>query len=195
MDIGALGYKLLLRLDPKLGERFRNKVAEWCFADPQLTAKFFPYEARSRSYIVPKSQGGNNGVGTNLPIPPRWLWWYAKTPGEYLAKGRRWVERMREILETIGFQIKPEQRILDFGCGSGIMLRRFPDIAETGEAWGVDIFGEATVWLQQHLSPPFKFVTNTSFPICRSKIVTSTSSMRPLSLRISPTSPKPGCSN
>src|SRR5215471_3790568 len=164
MKIGSLGYKLLNRLDPKFLDGFRNKVAEYSFADPQLAAKFFAYQARSRSFILPKSAPGTN-IGADLPVPPEELWYgYAQTPEEYLAGGQRRVDQVREILDTTEFKLNPGQRILDFGCGSGIMLRWFTDIAQTGEAWGADIFGPAIVWCEHHLSPPFKFVTNTSFP-------------------------------
>jgi SAM-dependent methyltransferase len=164
MKIGILGYKLLNRLDPKFWDGFRNKVAECSFTDPQLAAKFFPYQAQSRSFILPMS-APRTDIGADLPVPPEELWYgYARTPDEYLAHGQGRVDQVREILETTGFKLNPGQRILDFGCGSGIMLRWFTDIAQTGEAWGADIFGPATVWCEHHLSPPFKFVTNTSFP-------------------------------
>ena len=54
--------------------------------------------------------------------------------------------------------------MLDFGSASGIMMRWLYDITRAGEVWGVDILGDWVVWCQQHLSPPFKFVTTTSYP-------------------------------
>jgi SAM-dependent methyltransferase len=165
MGIVTLGYKLLSRLDPRIFKSFRSKVSECTFDDPHFAAKFFPYQPRLRSYILPKCTRGNQDVGTNLPIPPQGLWLdYAKTPEEYLINGQRRMDQTREILGTTGLKLEPGNRILDFGCASGIMLRWFLDLAETGEAWGVDIFGPAIVWCQQNLSPPFKFVTTTSFP-------------------------------
>jgi SAM-dependent methyltransferase len=71
---------------------------------------------------------------------------------------------MKEILEASGFSLGQGSRVLDFGCASGIMMRWLYDVARTGEVWGVDILGGFVVWCQQHLSPPFKFVTNTSYP-------------------------------
>jgi len=178
MGIGKLAYKLLSRLDPKISaqisEVFRRKIIECTFNDPHLAAKFFPYQASFRaqpsadlgsSYILPKSTRVNQDVGTTLPIPPQELWLgYANTPEGYLADGSKRVDQTRQILERTGFKLAPENRILDFGCASGIMLRWFLDIAETGEAWGVDMLSTAIVWCQQNLSPPFKFVTTTSFP-------------------------------
>jgi len=173
MGIRKLGYKLLYRLNPAIFEAFRRKVVECAFNDPHLTAKFFPYQARlstklsaevPSSYILPKSTRVNQDVAT-LPIPPQELWLgYANTPEEYLASGSMRVDQTRKILEKTGFKLGQGNRILDFGCASGIMLRWFLDIAENGEAWGVDMLGTAIVWCQQNLSPPFKFVTTTSFP-------------------------------
>ena len=44
------------------------------------------------------------------------------------------------------------------------MVRWLHDFARAGEVWGVDLVGDLVVWCQQHLSPPFKFVTTTSYP-------------------------------
>ena len=165
MGIGTLGFRLLARMDPRLLEDLRSRVAEFTFDDPQLPAKFFPYKPHSRSYILPRSTPSDEAPEGQLPIPPRNLWLgYAKTPEQYLASGHRRADQMREILATVGFKLQPGAKILDFGCASGIVLRWLPDIAKTGEAWGVDISSEAMIWCQQNLSPPFKFATTTSFP-------------------------------
>jgi SAM-dependent methyltransferase len=164
MGIGALGYRLLKRFDPGILEEFDDRVAECVFSDPQLAAKFFPYQGRLRTYLLPKSPRQKKDTDTSLAIPPKDLWWYAKTPEDYLANGHKRAEETREILRATGFTLAAGHRMLDFGSASGIMLRWFRDIAETGEAWGVDMFSPAIVWCQQNLSPPFKFATTTSFP-------------------------------
>jgi SAM-dependent methyltransferase len=100
-----------------------------------------------------------------LPVPPQNLWLgYANSPEDYLANGRRRVDQTREILRATAFDLELGHHVLDFGCASGIMLRWFIDIAETGEVWGVDILSAAILWCQQNLGPPFKFVTTTSSP-------------------------------
>ena len=78
--------------------------------------------------------------------------------------GQLFVESMKEVLQTSGTPVQAYDKILDFGCGSGIMIRWLCDLAERGDVWGVDISSEHMLWCQQHLSPPFKFVTTTSFP-------------------------------
>jgi ubiquinone/menaquinone biosynthesis C-methylase UbiE len=70
---------------------------------------------------------------------------------------------MLSILQTSGFS--PEgKRILDFGCGAGRMLRCFQDVAKTSEIRGVDLSAKHIQWCQQHMSPPFRFATITTFP-------------------------------
>jgi len=165
MGIGTFGYRLLARIDPQILEGFRHQVIESILSAPHLAAKFYPYQPRQRSYVVPRSGPSSPAADTAPPIPPRDLWLgYAKTPEQYLANGEQRAKQTREILVTTGFNLNPGARILDFGCASGIMLRWFRDVAESGEAWGVDIAGTAMVWCQQNLSPPFKFATTTSFP-------------------------------
>ena len=45
-------------------------------------------------------------------------------------------------------------RALDFGCGSGRLLRHFLDEAREGELYGSDIDPEMVAWVQEHLCPP-----------------------------------------
>lgn len=44
--------------------------------------------------------------------------------------------------------------MLDFGCGSGRLLRQFLDEAETAELRGCDIDEEMVAWVREHLCPP-----------------------------------------
>jgi SAM-dependent methyltransferase len=53
------------------------------------------------------------------------------------------------------------RRVLDFGCGSGKLLRHFASDAEDCEFIGCDIDEPSIAWLQQHYSPPLQvFVCN-----------------------------------
>jgi SAM-dependent methyltransferase len=49
------------------------------------------------------------------------------------------------------------KRTLDFGCGSGRILRNFLAETEVAEFWGCDIDQPSIDWLQEHLEPPFHF--------------------------------------
>jgi SAM-dependent methyltransferase len=56
------------------------------------------------------------------------------------------------------------KRVLDFGCGSGRMLRQFAAEAEEAEFWGCDLDRTSIAWLQENLSPPFRFFESSEQP-------------------------------
>jgi ubiquinone/menaquinone biosynthesis C-methylase UbiE len=97
-------------------------------------------------------------------VPPQNIREGFGTTIEFLNSGRINVETMKRILETSGFSIKEGNRVLDFGCAVGRMIRWLDDIAEQCEIWGVDPTAELIIWCQQHLSPPFYFCTTTTAP-------------------------------
>lgn len=149
----------------KLPERLDMHTHNSVICNPRLTAKFYPHQPDNAFYLLPKVNRENHRA--ELPIPPLEIWQhgYLNNDSEaYLAAGKKYATKMVDVLKTSGFSITPGMRVLDFGCGDGMMLRQFREIAESGEAWGVDINGSQMVWCQRHLSPPFKFATTTSFP-------------------------------
>ena len=52
------------------------------------------------------------------------------------------------------------KRILDFGCGSGRVLRHFLDEARVAEFWGCDLDGPSIDWIRANLSPPLRCFEN-----------------------------------
>jgi SAM-dependent methyltransferase len=56
------------------------------------------------------------------------------------------------------------KRVLDFGCGSGRVLRHFLPEAARGEFWGCDIDGPSIDWLRANLSPPLHCFQNDLVP-------------------------------
>jgi SAM-dependent methyltransferase len=56
------------------------------------------------------------------------------------------------------------KRALDFGCGSGRVLRHFATEAATGEFYGSDIHEPSISWNKANLSPPFRFFVNELTP-------------------------------
>jgi SAM-dependent methyltransferase len=129
--------------------------------NPGLAARFYPYLPDRRSYLIPSMTSHSD---SDLPLPPLHLRLHCHPDGQYLDVGRTLVGSMTTILRAGGFSLERGKRILDFGCADGILIRHFCDLAEAGEVWGVDINGTHITWCQQNLSPPFKFVTTTSFP-------------------------------
>jgi SAM-dependent methyltransferase len=57
------------------------------------------------------------------------------------------------------------RRVLDFGCGSGRVLREFLPEAESGEFWGCDLHAPTIDWLNENLSPPLHFYVNDQVPM------------------------------
>ena len=86
----------------------------------------------------------------------------------YIQTGLNDTLTMRGILADDGFADDgfdlTGERILDFGCSAGRLLRHFEDEAKTAEAWGVDLHSAAIHWAQAHLSPPFNFCLTTTAP-------------------------------
>lgn len=140
-------------------------------ANPALAAKFFPYQQDRNTYVllraeqdvypdVPEVRGA-----PPFPMPPNHLWIRSSpNPRWYLASGRQDVETVRRLVAASGLAVESCRRVLDFGCASGRMVRWWHDLAGACEVWGVDMVDELILWCQQHLSPPFKFATVTSFP-------------------------------
>lgn len=72
---------------------------------------------------------------------------------------------MLMAVEKTGFApLAPGSRVLDFGCGAGRMVRHLAPYAKDSEIWGCDLSADHIVWAQQYLAPPFRFITNTTFP-------------------------------
>lgn len=98
--------------------------------------------------------------GEDLPIPPKelWLGYY------YPAHGAAQVRAMLDLVAASGMAFSPGDRILDFGCGAGRLIRHLRDLASSCEIWGADISAEHIYWCRHHLSPPFHFLTSTRLP-------------------------------
>jgi len=81
----------------------------------------------------------------------------------YLQQGRNDMTGMRRVLEADGFDMMGE-KIMEFGCSGGRLMRHLEAEARANEVWGVDLHSAAIHWAQAHLSPPFHFMTNTTAP-------------------------------
>lgn len=102
------------------------------------------------------------------PIPPSDLIAYV---------GHREAESQRRDFEEYGRRFRGEilallpedwsfdgKRVLDFGCGSGRVLRQFLDEAERAELHGCDIDESSVEWLRRELSPPLEVRRNEELP-------------------------------
>jgi SAM-dependent methyltransferase len=54
--------------------------------------------------------------------------------------------------------------VLDFGCGAGVTLVHFQDVASSARLWGADIDRAAVEWCRTHLDPRLEFVVSEELP-------------------------------
>ena len=125
---------------------------------------YLPYE--QDLYIVPKLSDDRREYDDHIfPVPPKHLWiGYGVTADEYLRSGEAHVNTMISIANFSDFSFREGNRILDFGCAAGRMIRWLDKLAAQCEIWGLDINARSIKWCQQNLSPPFKFATITTTP-------------------------------
>jgi ubiquinone/menaquinone biosynthesis C-methylase UbiE len=147
-------------------KKLPGKISDTFQRDPRLHDKFYPYEADREFFILLKSSRRDPDRGNRgLPLPAQDLWaGYGTTAEYFLNSGNVDVKTMKKVLASSGFRIQDGNRLLDFVCAAGRMMRWLGDIANRCEVWGVDISARHIIWCQEHLSPPFKFATVTTAP-------------------------------
>jgi SAM-dependent methyltransferase len=136
-----------------------------------ISAKLDPkFNERQAIWVLSKSPDRSDTMGVDeygFPIPPFGLWganYDDRNPQNFVDEGKILVKKMREVLEASNFQFESGYRILELGCRGGRMIRHLKDISDICEIWGADLGEDAINWCQRYLSPPFKFVSTTSFP-------------------------------
>ena len=72
--------------------------------------------------------------------------------------------RIIDAAARVGVTLAAGDRVLDFGCGSGRVLRHFLAQRPELEAWGVDANPAAVEWIASNLSPAAKVFRTTTFP-------------------------------
>lgn len=102
------------------------------------------------------------------PLPPRALAIRAGVPdpadviASYRAVGR---DSRATILDLLGPSWSfAGKRVLDFGCGSGKVMRHFLAEAAGCELWGCDIDQRSIDWINGELSPPLRAFANGEAP-------------------------------
>jgi SAM-dependent methyltransferase len=136
---------------------------EFMWSNPDLSAKLLSHEHGKLFYLRPKPKPAEWFDSSGLPIPPAELR-YGNTVERYLSSGQKHVGKMLQLLQETGFAVQTPERILEFGCAAGRMLRWLYPWADQCELWGIDISAPHIAWCQDYLSPPFHFATTTTFP-------------------------------
>lgn len=158
-------------------ERFKAGIGSLAIRDLEtllmnatnLSGTFYPEDRSLNGYALLNLSDEEAEKPISERIPPTSLrHYYGFKDGKYhddlyLDSGRKDILSMRKILNGDGFTMLGE-RILEFGCSGGRMMRHLEVEATENEVWGVDLHSAAIHWAQIHLSPPFHFFTNTTTP-------------------------------
>lgn len=122
------------------------RAFEWCQTLPALPEILFP-----------SRREGTDG----LPLPPPLLRVQVigtTRPGEFLAQGHRAATTISDALARAGRQMTQQGAILDFGCGSGRVARRWAHLPGP-DLHGSDYNPALVKWCQTNL-PFATFRTN-----------------------------------
>jgi ubiquinone/menaquinone biosynthesis C-methylase UbiE len=157
---------MLLRVARRIAQPIISRVltSESIIVNPYISGKYLPVQQGAPFFILETVRADDVPSDGALPVPPEHLWeGWGPHLEDYLESGREDMKSMLRILQAAGEDPLGFRRVLDFGCAAGRMLRFFPNDSNA-ERWGVDIKAKHIVWCQQHLSPPFRFVTTTTMP-------------------------------
>lgn len=133
----------------------------------KLRGLYIPYLEGFNHYCVLASSDSSSNLpeDNGFPVPPpNLLLGYSYSREQYLNAGKRDVENMLRILQDAGGEISAESRVLDFGCGSGRMIRWVKTMSAVEALCGVDINGNHVHWCRRNLSPGFRFMVTTTVP-------------------------------
>lgn len=126
-----------------------------------IAAKAIPIDPDSNSLVLRLPTAPDGDHEPDPPLPARALWGVDE---DYLESGAFHVREMRRHLADVGVSVDDLGAILDFGCGTGRMIRHLREHAVKHEVWGVDLNAAGIAWAQEHLAPPLRFAACTSFP-------------------------------
>lgn len=105
-------------------------------------------------------------VRDGLPIPPAKLRYRVHgglDPEGFLRNGRTITRNIRELLASVGRDLGSFEAALDFGCGSGRILRNLIAAPDSLSLHGTDIDPELVEWCRDNL-PGVDWSTNSPLP-------------------------------
>jgi SAM-dependent methyltransferase len=115
-------------------------------------------------------------ITSSLPLPPdelidRVVSGFSNEDAEghralFLQTGRRSLEELEAALAAVGRSLSEQERILEFGCGCGRIMRWMEDLGRTRVLVGTDIDARAIEWASENLSFA-RFDVNESLPPTR----------------------------
>lgn len=148
-----------------VGQLVRNETQRAVRVTPGISARMLPVAPEDGAVITPMAKARRSDPraedASEFEIPPEELWGVAPP---YLKGGSDQMQVMYDHLSSAGFDATAVDAVLEFGCGTGRLLRHMFRHAYDHPVWGVDIDAERIAWAQEHLSPPFRFAACTTAP-------------------------------
>jgi SAM-dependent methyltransferase len=117
----------------------------------QIISSFIPYRLKVRLRRAYDFLAFHAGVHTGERdpfLPPNWL--HSVGDGEYKETGE---EFFRYFVDIAG--LKPHERVLDVGCGTGRMARPLAEYLKGGSYDGIDIVAPSIKWCQKTYAPRY----------------------------------------
>jgi ubiquinone/menaquinone biosynthesis C-methylase UbiE len=109
-----------------------------------------------------------------IPVPPAKLRYRVHgslDTESFLQVGKILAQNIRDLCAIVGRDIYSFENVLDFGCGSGRVIRYFQDAPTSCQLYGTDIDSELVSWCEKYLphirwstngyQPPLPFADNT----------------------------------
>lgn len=115
-----------LLLSDVVDERLRLELS--------LGARFLPVDPDAEVVVTPRHATEAPSAPDQFPLPPEDLWEWAY---DYLELGEEHAGRLRAAVGRAGGAF--DGPLLDFGCGTGRVMRWFLEEAREHEVWGVDL--------------------------------------------------------
>lgn len=117
-----------------------------------------------KTRLDPSDSAGPTAADLPIPGPQERMGYGLGSEAACLQSGKRTLDGLRALMRDHQVEVAAGERMLDSGCATGRVLRWFSEEAQRGEAWGSDQHAPSMDWAKANLSPPFRFVTCTSFP-------------------------------
>lgn len=138
-------------------------------ANPELVAALedAPVEHRRRelvrlgNYYLPEIFNKETGLSTFNP--PSYVHAMVRDPG--YCGDLYYVDLITETLDAVGSGIQAQQKILDFGCSSGRVLKTLTAVYPETEFYGCDPNSEAITWAAENMPQAQFFVSAESPPL------------------------------
>lgn len=131
-----------------------------------LRNRYDYFSFRSKTLRLGWEERKNKTSDDSLPVPSPLLRFRVHGGFEldtYLLVGKNCARNIKDLLGTVGKDFYSFNKVLDFGCGSGRVMRFLRDGPDSCHLYGTDIDRQAISWCRRHL-PFATWYTNKALP-------------------------------